>query len=175
MELKPRSLGVCLLNPGFQQDQGCGVNFTANLRSRSNLLFCPWEIHHFRPILSFKGPAHAGPSACASDVAGPYSAIKTLILVQIPLFSSPSISALLRVSTTLQVFSSHQQHCSSQMPYQWNAERERTMLLLAVSAAKLKPSAPTWTAVAELLGEGLTPSAVRSALPFSILDIFNWH
>ncbi|KIV86596.1 hypothetical protein PV11_02196 [Exophiala sideris] len=46
------------------------------------------------------------------------------------------------------------------MPYQWNAERERRMLLLAISSANLRPSADTWTKVAALLGEGLTPSAV---------------
>ncbi|KAI1615340.1 hypothetical protein EDD37DRAFT_507120 [Exophiala viscosa] len=46
------------------------------------------------------------------------------------------------------------------MPYQWNAERERRMLLLAISSANLRPSADTWTKVAVLLGEGLTPSAV---------------
>lgn len=47
------------------------------------------------------------------------------------------------------------------MPYQWNAERERQMLLLAISRANLRPSADTWSAVAALLGGGLTPSAVR--------------
>ncbi|KAK5270360.1 hypothetical protein LTR99_005744 [Exophiala xenobiotica] len=46
------------------------------------------------------------------------------------------------------------------MPYQWNAARERQMLLLAISSANLRPSADTWTKVASLLGEGLTASAV---------------
>ncbi|KAJ9644255.1 uncharacterized protein PV06_05236 [Exophiala oligosperma] len=46
------------------------------------------------------------------------------------------------------------------MPYHWTAERERRMLLLAIASAKLKPSAGTWTKVAQLLGEGLTASAV---------------
>ncbi|OAG45144.1 hypothetical protein AYO21_00492 [Fonsecaea monophora] len=46
------------------------------------------------------------------------------------------------------------------MPYQWTAERERRMLILAISAANLRPSADTWQRVAALLGEGLTPSAV---------------
>ncbi|KAL2423899.1 hypothetical protein ABEF95_009560 [Exophiala dermatitidis] len=45
------------------------------------------------------------------------------------------------------------------MPYQWTAERERRMLLLAISSANLRPSADTWATVAALLGEGLTPSA----------------
>ena len=42
------------------------------------------------------------------------------------------------------------------------------MLLLAVAAADLKPSTSTWSAVAEMLGDGLTPSAVRfvSSSPF---------
>jgi hypothetical protein len=56
--------------------------------------------------------------------------------------------ALLRPSTVI-------------MPYQWNAERERQMLLLAISRANLRPSADTWTAVSALLGGGLTASAVR--------------
>ncbi|KIV93541.1 hypothetical protein PV10_04751 [Exophiala mesophila] len=46
------------------------------------------------------------------------------------------------------------------MPYQWNAERERQMLLLAISRANLRPSADTWTVVAALLGGGLSASAV---------------
>ncbi|KAJ9604621.1 hypothetical protein H2200_010735 [Cladophialophora chaetospira] len=46
------------------------------------------------------------------------------------------------------------------MPYQWNAERERKMLLLAISSANLRPSADTWQRVAALLGDGLTASAV---------------
>ncbi|KIX08927.1 uncharacterized protein Z518_00005 [Rhinocladiella mackenziei CBS 650.93] len=46
------------------------------------------------------------------------------------------------------------------MPYQWTAERERRMLLLAISSANLRPSTDTWTTVAALLGEGLTASAV---------------
>ncbi|KAL2393952.1 hypothetical protein ABEF93_001026 [Exophiala dermatitidis] len=46
------------------------------------------------------------------------------------------------------------------MRYTWTAERERRMLLLAISSADLKPSADTWATVAALLGEGLTPSAV---------------
>ncbi|OAP57774.1 hypothetical protein AYL99_08512 [Fonsecaea erecta] len=46
------------------------------------------------------------------------------------------------------------------MPYQWTAERERRMLLCAISSANLRPSADTWQQVATLLGEGLTPSAV---------------
>ncbi|KEF53550.1 uncharacterized protein A1O9_10525 [Exophiala aquamarina CBS 119918] len=46
------------------------------------------------------------------------------------------------------------------MPYQWTAERERQMLLLAISRANLRPSADTWTAVAALLGGGLSASAV---------------
>ncbi|EXJ93697.1 hypothetical protein A1O1_02089 [Capronia coronata CBS 617.96] len=46
------------------------------------------------------------------------------------------------------------------MPYQWTAERERRMLLFAISSANLRPSADTWAAVAALLGEGLTASAV---------------
>jgi hypothetical protein len=49
------------------------------------------------------------------------------------------------------------------MPYQWTAERERQMLLLAISRANLRPSADTWTAVAGLLGGGLSASAVRYA------------
>ncbi|KIX99283.1 uncharacterized protein Z520_04859 [Fonsecaea multimorphosa CBS 102226] len=46
------------------------------------------------------------------------------------------------------------------MPYQWTAERERRMLLFAISSANLRPSADTWQRVASLLGEGLTASAV---------------
>ncbi|EXJ91517.1 hypothetical protein A1O3_00065 [Capronia epimyces CBS 606.96] len=46
------------------------------------------------------------------------------------------------------------------MPYQWTAERERRMLLLAISRTNLRPSADTWEAVAALLGEGLSASAV---------------
>lgn len=41
------------------------------------------------------------------------------------------------------------------------------MLLLAIASANLKPSADTWTKVADLLGEGLTASAVRSGHPDS--------
>lgn len=37
------------------------------------------------------------------------------------------------------------------------------MLLLAISRANLRPSADTWTAVASLLGGGLSASAVRCA------------
>lgn len=47
------------------------------------------------------------------------------------------------------------------MPYTWTAERERRMLLLAISSANLRPSAETWAHVANLLGEGLSASAVR--------------
>ena len=56
------------------------------------------------------------------------------------------------------------------MPYQWSAEKERRMLLLAISSANLRPSADTWQRVAGLLGEGLTASAVRSAALF--LEIY---
>jgi hypothetical protein len=49
------------------------------------------------------------------------------------------------------------------MPYQWSAEKERKMLLLAICSANLRPSADTWQRVAALLGEGLTASAVRYA------------
>lgn len=38
---------------------------------------------------------------------------------------------------------------------------ERQMLLLAITKANLKPTSETWVAVASLLGNGLTPSAVR--------------
>lgn len=87
-----------------------------------------------------------------------------------PVFSP--CSALLSYSTTA-IFSPlpyHlEHHCPRRlsstkyvtMPYQWNAERERQMLLLAISRANLRPSADTWTAVAALLGGGLSPSAVR--------------
>jgi len=47
------------------------------------------------------------------------------------------------------------------MPFTWTAERERQMLLLAISEADLKPTTQTWVIVAGILGEGLTPSAVR--------------
>lgn len=49
------------------------------------------------------------------------------------------------------------------MPYNWTPERERQMLLLAISSANLRPSGDTWSAVAGLMGGGLTPSAIRFA------------
>ncbi|KIW13747.1 hypothetical protein PV08_08938 [Exophiala spinifera] len=49
---------------------------------------------------------------------------------------------------------------TARMPYQWTPERERRMLLVAIASANLKPSADTWTKVSQLLGGGLTPSAV---------------
>ncbi|KIW68082.1 hypothetical protein PV04_04050 [Phialophora macrospora] len=46
------------------------------------------------------------------------------------------------------------------MPYQWTAEKERKMLLLAISAANLRPSTVIWQRVADRLGGGLTASAI---------------
>ena len=47
------------------------------------------------------------------------------------------------------------------MPYNWNAESERAMLLIA--CAELKPSSTTWQKVADRLGGGLNANAVRCA------------
>lgn len=50
---------------------------------------------------------------------------------------------------------------SNKMPFNWTVERERQMLLLAICEANLKPTMETWSIVAKILGEGITPSAVR--------------
>jgi hypothetical protein len=47
------------------------------------------------------------------------------------------------------------------MPYNWNAESERAMLLII--CAELKPNAATWQTVANRLGGGLNANAVRCA------------
>ena len=47
------------------------------------------------------------------------------------------------------------------MKFNWTAERERQMLLLAIAEANLRPTIETWSIVAKILGEGITPSAVR--------------
>src|ERR1700734_1496828 len=47
------------------------------------------------------------------------------------------------------------------MPFNWTVERERQMLLLAICEANLKPTMETWSIVAKILGENITPSAVR--------------
>jgi hypothetical protein len=47
------------------------------------------------------------------------------------------------------------------MPFDWTAERERLMLLMAIQEANLKPNMQLWSSVATNLGGGLTPSAVR--------------
>ena len=49
------------------------------------------------------------------------------------------------------------------MPYNWTAQSERQMLLTAITEADLKPTQKTWAMVAEILGQGLTSSAVGSA------------
>ena len=55
-------------------------------------------------------------------------------------------------SSTLHLFS---------MPFDWTAERERLMLLMAIQEANVKPTKQLWSTVAANLGGGLTPSAVR--------------
>jgi len=50
---------------------------------------------------------------------------------------------------------------SNKMPFNWTVERERQMLLLAICEANLKPTMETWSIVAKILGEDITPSAVR--------------
>ena len=47
------------------------------------------------------------------------------------------------------------------MPFDWTAERERSMLLMAIQEANVKPTKQLWSTVAANLGGGLTPSAVR--------------
>lgn len=47
------------------------------------------------------------------------------------------------------------------MPFNWNAEKERAMLLIA--CADLKPGTGTWHTVANRLGGGLSANAVRCA------------
>ena len=47
------------------------------------------------------------------------------------------------------------------MPFDWTAERERLMLLMAIQEANVKPTKQLWSTVAANLGGGLTPSAVR--------------
>jgi hypothetical protein len=53
------------------------------------------------------------------------------------------------------------------MPFDWTAERERLMLLMAIQQANLKPTKQLWSSVATSLGGGLTPSAVRCDYPDS--------
>jgi hypothetical protein len=43
----------------------------------------------------------------------------------------------------------------------WTPALERHMLILAITAADLKPSMATWELVAQSLGNGITASAVR--------------
>ena len=43
----------------------------------------------------------------------------------------------------------------------WTPELERHMLILAITAADLKPSTATWNLVAQAMGNGITASAVR--------------
>ena len=49
------------------------------------------------------------------------------------------------------------------MPFDWTAESERLMLLMAIQEANIKPTKQLWSTVAANLGGGLTPSAVRCA------------
>jgi len=46
------------------------------------------------------------------------------------------------------------------MPTTWDATNSVQMLLLVIAAEDVKPSADTWTKVANKLGD-ITPSAVR--------------
>ena len=48
------------------------------------------------------------------------------------------------------------------MPFSWNAETERAMLLVA--CVELRPDPATWQVVADRLGGGLNANAVRCAL-----------
>jgi hypothetical protein len=48
------------------------------------------------------------------------------------------------------------------MPFSWNVETERAMLLVA--CAELRPNPATWQVVADRLGGGLNANAVRCAL-----------
>jgi hypothetical protein len=47
------------------------------------------------------------------------------------------------------------------MPFDWTAEKERLMLLMAIQEANVKPTKQLWSTVAAKLGGGLSPSAVR--------------
>lgn len=49
------------------------------------------------------------------------------------------------------------------MPYKWNAESERALLLSAVTNSDHKPSTQIWTAVADELGGGLNANACQYA------------
>ena len=49
------------------------------------------------------------------------------------------------------------------MPYKWNAESERALLLAVISESDHKPSTQVWTAVANRLGGGLNASATSYA------------
>lgn len=57
------------------------------------------------------------------------------------------------------------------MPYNWNAESERAMLLII--CAELKPNAATWQTVANRLGGGLNANAVRCAYVLKLFTSLN--
>lgn len=47
------------------------------------------------------------------------------------------------------------------MPFAWNSENERTILLVALSQGGVQPGAALWNAMIEALGGGVTDRAVR--------------
>jgi hypothetical protein len=57
------------------------------------------------------------------------------------------------------------------MPFQWNDQNIRLMLLYAITEADLQPSTTTWATVANKLN-GPTASAVRYSKVFTLLPFF---
>jgi hypothetical protein len=57
------------------------------------------------------------------------------------------------------------------MPYKWNPETERALLLAAITESDHKPSNHVWNAIATKLGEGLTASAVSYDLPSMAINL----
>ncbi len=50
------------------------------------------------------------------------------------------------------------------MPYKWNPESERALLLSAITKSDYKPSTQIWSAVADEMGSGLNANACQYAL-----------
>ena len=152
-------------HPVWAQTEACIMPSPWNASTERKLLLClidPKATPRWQLIAQGMGP-HFSAEACryVLDLWLYWQRFSfTFVLISLLHFSSPpacsKFSPLIFHPSTLPT-------PIRTMPYQWTAERERRMLLLAISSANLRPSSDTWTTVAALLGDGLTPSAVRSA------------
>jgi len=63
------------------------------------------------------------------------------------------------------------------MPFNWESESERALLIFAITIVDVKPTTETWKVVAEKLGGGLNGNACRCAIVTSpvVLHIHTFY